>query len=187
MTEAPAIRPHPLEQFPGATRTVTAPMTGLPVLIRKVDYDVITLDCTKTVLSSPAMRAVAQGWAEEAGKEMQQPGEQSRPRGELPPEMGLEIQRQSELALLRSALLRPTLDELVALYGGDMQTPDLGLGPDFSYLAGEVDDFSKPKPAPEQLEAARTFPVPAGGGAAQPGEGVQQEAERTGEDGAGDA
>lgn len=186
MTEAPAARPHPLERFPGATKTVTAPMTGLPVVIRKVDYDVITLDCTKTVLSGPAMREAAQGWAAQAAEEMKDPSQPARPRGELPAEVGLEIQRQAELALLRSALLRPTLDELVTIYGGDMKSPDLGLGPDFSYLAGEVDTFSKPRPSEEEVEAAKTFPAPASGDAAQPGEGVQQEAERAGDAGEGD-
>ena len=185
MTE-PNATPHPLERFPGATRTVTAPMTGLPVVIRKVDFDAITLDSARFVLSGPAMREVAQEWAARATEEMKEDGETPRPRGSLPPEAELEIQREASRAALRCALLRPTLDELVAEYGGSLDEADLGLGSDFSWLAGEVSAFSKPQPTPAQKEQARTFPVDARSGAAWHSKDLWEAAKRTDASGAGD-
>lgn len=164
---------HPLERFPNATHRVTLPMTGVEVLIRKLDIGAITVDCTRTVLSVPAMREAAQAFAAQAAKQLAEPGRTARPRGELPPEIALEIQRESERGILRSALLRPTLDELVSLYGGRPTDPDLGLGPDYSALVGAIDAFSGAKAGDAEKERAQAFPVAARLDAAYAGEGLQ--------------
>lgn len=186
MTNA-EIKRHPLEAFPNAVKTLILPQTGIEVVIRRLDFDAITTDATKTVLSSPAMREAALLFAQEASETLND-GTPKRPRGDLPMEAMLDIQRESERGLLRNAILRPTLDELVALYGGNMEAPapDLGLGPDFSFLTGEIEAFSKTKVGEPELQQARVFPVVPGDGDSQPGEDVRPAAAPGGETPAGD-
>lgn len=165
-------QPHPLQKFPGLTTTVTLPLTGIQVLIRRLDVAAFTTDAMRTVLNIPAMREAAQAFATQAAEQLKEPGKQGRPRGELPPEIMLEIQRESERGLLRAALLRPTLDELVGMHGAQGTEPDLGM-PDYSFLVNAVDEFSAGKPGDAEKDRARAFPVAASGELAQPGEGVQ--------------
>lgn len=167
---------HPLEAFPGATQAVTLPMTGLEVVIRKLDVEAVRNDAMRTVLSLPALREVSQMFAAEAAGEAQKGGDPQRNRGQLPPEVMLDIQRESQRALIRSALIRPDLGALIGLYGGSLDAPDLGLGPDYSVLATAIDEFSSPQAGEAQKEDARTFPVPERGDAERPGGKVRGKA-----------
>ncbi|GGO32721.1 hypothetical protein [Deinococcus humi] len=169
-------KPHPLESFPGATLAVTLPMTGLEVIIRKLDVEAIRNDGMRTALSLPALREVSQSFAQIAAGEMQKGDGPARNRGELPPEVMLDIEREMKRALIRTALIRPDLDTLVALYGGSLEAPDLGLGPDYSYLAGQIDTFSSPQAGEAEKDAARTFPVSERGSAERSGGKVRGKA-----------
>lgn len=167
---------HPLEAFPGATLAVTLPMTGLEVVIRKLDVEAITNDAIRTVLSLPALREVSQTFAALAAGEAQKGGDPARSRGELSTEVALDIERESRRALIRSALIRPDLDTLIGLYGGTLDAPDMGLGPDYSHLAGAIDTFSSVRAGEAQKEAARTFPVSERGDVERPGGKVRGKA-----------
>ncbi len=162
---------HPLEAFPSAVKYLTLPTTGVEVVIRRLDIDAITADASRTVLNMPAVREVAQAWAAEAAEKTKS-DTPTRPQVSLPPEVMLEIDRAARQGMLRAAVLRPTLDELVSLYGGSTETADLGLGPDYGYLLSEVDGFSNTKPGDAQKEQAKSLAPSKRGQPAQPGEGV---------------
>jgi hypothetical protein len=169
-------KPHDLEQYEGATEIVTLPMTKIKVVIRKLDVEVTRNDAMRTALSLPAMREVSESFAKIAAGEAQKGGDAPRSRGGLSPEVMLDIEREIKRALIRNALCRPDLESLIAMYGGSVDLPDLGLGPDYSVLAGAIDTFSEPQAGEPEKEAARTFPVPERGDAERPGGKVRGKA-----------
>lgn len=50
------VKPHSLERFPNATQRVTLPMTGVEVLIRRLDVEAFTSEGVRTALNMPALR-----------------------------------------------------------------------------------------------------------------------------------
>lgn len=169
MTE-PEKKTHPLERFPGATKRVTLPMTGLEVVVRRADVDAITADAMKMTLQTGALREVAQGWAQEAaGEAAKDSTTPPRPQMALPPEMEIILMQEANRAVLRSVVVLPTLDELMAEYGGRDSDPDLGLGPDFKALMAAVNEMNPAGGGAEAETKSEAVPAPKRRGAQRPG------------------
>lgn len=149
---------HPFERFPNATRRVTLPLSGFEVVVRKIDIDAVTAGGLRYALSLPALERVATLWANEAAKESEQDG-QRRPQPTMEPEEKRALEHAVEVAVLRNALLAPTLDDLLLEYGGSEGLDDLGLGPDYGVLLRVVAALN-PAEAGGGADAARTFLAP---------------------------
>lgn len=114
-------RTHPAFKLTGFTREVELG-TGLTVAIRKVGVSALQMH-------------VAQEFAarrQESGGEVGQADQAA---------LAIEITRR----LLKTALIEPTLPELLALYGGSEDQDDLGLGDDLEVLLEAIGAFSPQK------------------------------------------
>lgn len=179
MTEyTPAPTPaHPFEKFPGATRRVILPLSGVEVVVRRVDVEAVTSGCVLHAFRTGVLQDVAQEWARQSAEDTQDPTQPRRPAPELGMEDGLKLSRAIEVGILRNAVLAPPFDDLMALYGGSEAADDLGFGPDYSVLIGAANELNPPKAGEVERAAARMFPVPAGRDAGEPGGEVREAAE----------
>lgn len=152
---------HPLEKFPGMTKTLTLPLSGVEVVIRKVDMEVLTQDMALASMKSSDLMQVAARYSNEVSEETSGTSVSERLMQEI--DTG-ELMKNIRSGLLREAVIRPTIDQLRAeVYGGRADSSDLGMGPDYSYLVKAVDEFNA-KPKDEDGEAkAAAFPETVGG------------------------
>lgn len=128
-------RTHPAYKLTGFIREVELP-TGITVAIRKISTDALQMH----VAQEFAARRQAAG--SEVG-----PADQAA--------LAIEITRR----LLRTALIEPTLPELLELYGGNEEQDDLGMGDDLETLLQAIGEHSPQKEAPPEQAQGPAAPV----------------------------
>ncbi|AWN22214.1 hypothetical protein DKM44_02325 [Deinococcus irradiatisoli] len=144
--------PHPATLLKGFTKTVTL-STGVEVIIKKLNIEAYTMDAARHVMSTPALMTAAGEYARESAAAIESV---DGPSPAMSREQMLETSLQIQEKLLRGALIEPKLEALIELYGGSLEEPDYGLGPDLTMLLEAVNDFSSPKP--EVVAQAEAFP-----------------------------
>lgn len=154
---------HPALKLKGFTKTVTL-STGVEVIIKKLNIEAYTMDAARHVMSTPALLTAAGEYAKESAAAIESVDGQAPAMSR---EQMLETSVQLQEKLLRAALIEPKLEALVELYGGTLEEPDYGLGPDLTVLLEAVQEFSAP--APEVVAAAEAFPGKARGKPARTG------------------
>ncbi|GAA4002665.1 hypothetical protein GCM10022631_11710 [Deinococcus rubellus] len=155
--------PHPALKLKGFTKTVTL-STGIDVIIKKLNIEAYTMDAARHVMSTPALLTAAGEYAKESAAAIESVDGQAPTMSR---EQMLETSLQIQEKLLRGALIEPKLEALVELYGGSLEEPDYGLGPDLTVLLEAVQAFSAPdKKVVAQAEA---FPDKARGKPARTG------------------
>lgn len=132
------------------TRPVTL-STGITVQVQLVDLSADSPLTLREALQSAYARVGAKH-AGSAAKHLehqlvieaaaQQRTHKPRTEAPEPHEEQLAALRSLDAALLRRGCVRPTLDELLAAYGGDPSAPDLGLGSDYSTLVSAIRERS---------------------------------------------
>lgn len=171
---------HPLERFPGAAKRFTMPMTGIEVVVRRADVDIITADCMKATLQTGVLREVAAEWAKTASESAKEDEKPERYQPELTPEQMLALNREAERAVIRATVIAPAFDDLLALYGGLESHADLGMGPDYRVLVAAVNEMN-PTPTDEEGDArrdeAKSVAAPKRGAAQRAGGKVQPDTE----------
>lgn len=148
---------HPFEKV-GAAKWLRLPLLGVEVIVRRVDVDAITADAFRATLSTGTLKEVAQKWAAEAAEAAQQKdGKAPRPQPALAPEDEITLSIEAGKAVLRNAVVTPTLDELLTTYGAapDNTYADLGLGTDYSVLMAAVNEMNPTSPNPKEAAAAK--------------------------------
>lgn len=121
--------------------------TGIVVTLRPVD---ISGDAPLT-LREALGSALAQAGAKHAGvgaAQLQEqikrddPWAERRPEEQSSAELIVQAERHLRVALLRRGCVHPSLDDLLAVYGGTEDQDDLGLGPDFTLLSEAIRGLS---------------------------------------------
>lgn len=144
--------PHPALKLKGFTKTVIL-STEIEVIVKKLNLEAYTMDAARHVLSTPALLMAASEYAKESTEAMETIDGKAP---SLSREQMLELNIQIQEKLLRAALIQPKLEELIELYGGSLEEPDYGLGPDLNVLLEAVQEFSAP--AAEVIAQAEQFP-----------------------------
>ncbi|EYB68933.1 hypothetical protein DEIPH_ctg013orf0039 [Deinococcus phoenicis] len=134
--------PHRREKLKGMTKALYLPLLGQEVIIGRLSMEAYLADSRRVVLSIPAMREAAVAWSASVAEKLDD-GKPKMPRGDLPPEVQLEVEREAQRALVRGALLRPPLEDLVEEFGGSLEDPDLGMADDFEVLLLSIVTFAK--------------------------------------------
>ncbi|WP_261665493.1 hypothetical protein [Deinococcus sp. Marseille-Q6407] len=177
MTEIQKTPLQPIEKFPGMSKRVTLPGSKIEVVIRQVDTEVITLDGVSESANSGELLQVAAAYAESSGKTMSDGSVADMMKLPTMTLSVMEMIRRSRNAMLREAVVAPSLDDLRELYGGRRDSSDLGMGRDFGFLSKAVEHFNSKKGGDAAKEKAQDFPGALGSSATPDGEGVQQAAE----------
>ncbi|WP_161884051.1 hypothetical protein [Deinococcus alpinitundrae] len=155
--------PHPALKLKGFTKTVEL-STGVEVIIKKLNIEAYTMDAARHVMSTPALLTAAGEYAKESAAAIESVDGQAPTMSR---EQILETSLQIQEKLLRGALIEPKLEALIEMYGGSLEEPDYGLGPDLTVLLNAVQEFSAP--TPEVVATAEAFPDKARGKSARPG------------------
>lgn len=149
--------PHPATLLKGFTKTVEL-STGVEVIIKKLNIEAYTMDAARHVMSTPALLTAAGEYAKESAAAIESVDGQAPAMSR---EQMMETSIQLQEKLLRAALIAPRLEALVELYGGGLEEPDYGLGPDLTVLLEAVQEFSAPDK--KVVAAAEQFPDKARG------------------------
>ena len=169
MTDTKPAQParQPVENMPGMAQRVSLTYSQQEVVIRKLDMNAITQDQVLHTLRGRDLSEVANTYA----KSVNDASDAAQVMDAQLDQVAL--MQQIQRGMLRESLVAPTLEELVAVYGGRMDSPDLGMGPDYSQLMAAVDAFQNAGDGEARKEAARTFPEAVGDVAAHAGEGLR--------------
>ncbi|MBZ9753173.1 hypothetical protein K7W42_20260 [Deinococcus sp. HMF7604] len=135
MTTVEIRAPHPALALPGFTRAVEL-STGITVHIRRVDRTAFTMALSRHFAAQGQLdQMVADG-------------------ANLADQLGFVLELRHRI--FKASLIQPTLPELLALYGGDLEQEDFGLGCDLEILDLAIAEFS-----PEKTTERQTLPLPA--------------------------
>ena len=169
----------------GFFREVTL-STGISVKIRKLDMVAFRSSAYRHVLEHSVARLGAEN-AREGGDLLASASVTPQRPAELDPELEnarlmLEMDDYETRKTLEMGLVRPKLPELIALYDGDLELPDCGLGPDYSLLIQLIQAHSgvaeRKLINPVQEVAEKRFPEDDGDPVGRDGQAVRKNARR---------
>lgn len=171
---------HPLEKMNGMAERITLPGSGIEVVVRRADVEALTADALRFAFTTPVLQQVAQDWATRAGEAAKVPGQLDRPQPALDMGQQMELARQMNAATFRAVVVAPKLDDLIAMYGGDEQLADFGMGSDFKVLKDAVDRLNPATPEHQERDKSQgaAVPAPEGGQPEQHGGEVRETAPR---------
>ncbi len=134
--------------------------TGIAVQLQRVDLTGHLPHTLHEALAAPLAKVGMENAKEGAELLAAVLQEEPRPADPWPDELHLHLQmaQNADAQLLLRGCAEPTLTDLLALYGGDLREPDLGLGADFALLLEAVRGLSGlANPTPKTLGEARLF------------------------------